>query len=303
VSGPGPAGAGGLGAGSRRPRRRAVPPAGRQPAADVVLLDVGGVFCLPGHAEVLAALARAGVEVDPERLDHAHYLALAASEPPGGDSAAGDRMAAGDRPAGDRVTEGDRAAGDQAAAGDGTAGDRAAGDRAAAAARYRTAYLRAAGVPADRLDPAAAELFDGLGFRVRWTRLRAGSLAELRALARTGVALAVVSNAEGMIERQLRDLGVCQVGPGPGVAMAAIVDSTVVGVAKPDPRIFAIALDAAGVPAARAVHVGDMLSTDVAGARAAGVRPLHYDPYQLCRGGDHEDVAALTELVPLLALG
>jgi putative hydrolase of the HAD superfamily len=286
VSGPGPAGAGGLGAGSRRPPRPAVPPAGRQQAADVVLLDVGGVFCLPGHAEVLAALARAGVEVDPERLDHAHYLALAASEPPGDDRVVGDRAAAGDRAAGDR-----------------TAGDRAAGDRAAVAARYRTAYLRAAGVPADRLDAAAAELFDGLGFRVRWTRLRAGSLAELRALARTGVALAVVSNAEGTIERQLRELGVCQVGPGPGVAMAAIVDSTVVGVAKPDPRIFAIALDAAGVPAARAVHVGDMLSTDVAGARAAGVRPLHYDPYQLCRGGDHDDVAALTELVPLLALG
>jgi putative hydrolase of the HAD superfamily len=266
VSGPGPAGAGGLGDGSRRPRRPAVPPVGRRPAADVVLLDVGGVFCLPEHAGVLAALARVGVEVDPERLDRAHYLALAASEPPGGEPMA-------------------------------------EGDRAAVAARYRTAYLRAAGVPAARRDAAAAELFDGLGFRVRWTRLRAGSSAELRALARTGVTLAVVSNAEGTIERQLRDLGVCQVGPGAGVAMAAIVDSTVVGVAKPDPRIFAIALDAAGASAARAVHVGDMLSTDVAGARAAGVRPLHYDPYRLCRGGGHEDVAALTELVPLLALG
>jgi hypothetical protein len=33
-----------------------VPPVGRRQAADVVLLDVGGVFCLPGHAEVLAAL-------------------------------------------------------------------------------------------------------------------------------------------------------------------------------------------------------------------------------------------------------
>jgi putative hydrolase of the HAD superfamily len=199
-------------------------------AVDAVLLDVGGVFCLPEHAGVLTALAET-------------------------------------------------------------------------MARYRRAYLRALGVPADRWEAAGRELFDEPGFRVGWTRLRAGMVEELRALARSGVALAIVSNAEGMIERQLRDLGVCQVGPGPGVAMAAIVDSTVVGVAKPDPRIFGIALGAAGVRPDRAVHVGDMLSTDVAGARAAGVRPLHYDPYRLCPGGGHEDVASLTELSPLLGLG
>jgi putative hydrolase of the HAD superfamily len=230
-------------------------------AVDAVLLDVGGVFCLPEHAGVLAVLARAGVRVDPDQLDRAHYLALAESE------GAADGLPV-----------------------------------AEAMARYRLAYLRATGVPADRLEAAGRELFDEPGFRVAWTRLRAGMVEELRALAGTGVALAIVSNAEGTVERQLRDLGVCQLGSGPGVAMAAIVDSDVVGVAKPDPRIFRIALAAAGARPERAAHVGDMLSTDVAGARAAGVRPLHYDPCGLCPGGGHEDVATLTELVPLLGL-
>jgi len=41
---------------------------------------------------------------------------------------------------------------------------------------------------------------------------------------------------------------------------------------KPDPEPFDVALDALGVPADRAVHVGNSLSSDVAGARAAGLR-------------------------------
>ncbi|MHB0856244.1 MAG: HAD family hydrolase [Anaerolineae bacterium] len=41
---------------------------------------------------------------------------------------------------------------------------------------------------------------------------------------------------------------------------------------KPDPRIFQHALDALGVPAERAVMVGNNLSADIAGAHAAGVR-------------------------------
>ncbi len=46
------------------------------------------------------------------------------------------------------------------------------------------------------------------------------------------------------------------------------------GVLKPDPRIFAMLLDTAGVTAARTLHVGDDPRSDVEGARRAGVRPV-----------------------------
>ncbi len=62
-------------------------------------------------------------------------------------------------------------------------------------------------------------------------------------LAGAGVPLGVVSNASGQIEAVLiRE--VCQVGPGDHVEMRCIVDSQVVGVAKPDPAIFDHALAA-----------------------------------------------------------
>jgi FMN phosphatase YigB (HAD superfamily) len=57
-----------------------------------------------------------------------------------------------------------------------------------------------------------------------------------------------------------------------------VVDSHLVGIEKPDPRIFRIALDRLGVPAARALFVGDIRSVDEAGARAAGTHFVLLDP-------------------------
>jgi putative hydrolase of the HAD superfamily len=80
-----------------------------------------------------------------------------------------------------------------------------------------------------------------------------------------------------------------------------------VGVSKPDPRIFGLALDALGIREAdrgAVVHVGDSLRYDVTGALAAGIRPLHLDPYGFCPLPDgHEHLRRLDDIVPLLAAG
>jgi HAD superfamily hydrolase (TIGR01549 family) len=70
-----------------------------------------------------------------------------------------------------------------------------------------------------------------------------------------------------------------------------------VGVYKPDPRIFAHALDGlGGVDPQRAVHVGDLRRTDVAGARAAGMATVRYR-------GRNDDGAAVPEGGPEAATG
>lgn len=46
------------------------------------------------------------------------------------------------------------------------------------------------------------------------------------------------------------------------------------GMLKPDPRIFHLLLQAAGLEADEVVHVGDDPDADVEGARAAGLRPV-----------------------------
>jgi len=59
------------------------------------------------------------------------------------------------------------------------------------------------------------------------------------------------------------------------------------GMLKPDPRIFALLLEQAGLEAARALHVGDDAVADVEGARRAGVTPVW-----LNRSGERWPVAA-----------
>jgi putative hydrolase of the HAD superfamily len=166
---------------------------------------------------------------------------------------------------------------------------------------YLDAFLTACDVPdelrPDALDHLASEhAVSGL-----WTRIPPGAREGLTALRDTGVRLGIISNSDGTVEQQLREYEVAQVGPGPGVEVEVVIDSTVVGVSKPDPRIFEIALDAMGVDAAGAWYLGDTPAFDIVGARAAGLRPLLLDPFQLHLDRDFDRVGSLVELADRVA--
>jgi putative hydrolase of the HAD superfamily len=168
---------------------------------------------------------------------------------------------------------------------------------------YNRAYLQACGVAPDGVDQATTVLLEEFERGGMWTRVIPGSTAALRQLEALGVGLAVVSNAEGTAEEQLRADGICQVGPGPGVPVTAVLDSTVVGVSKPDPAIFELALDALGVEPDDAIHVGDTPAADVVGARAAGVTPVLVDPYDLHSGIGCPRVRSLADVPAIVRAG
>ena len=134
-----------------------------------------------------------------------------------------------------------------------------------------------------------------------WRLLVPGSLDGLRDLAATGRKLAVISNSDGTVEAQLLEHRICQIGEGAGVPVLAIVDSGVVGLSKPDPAIFQHAAKLLDVRLDRAAYVGDTRRYDVAGALAAGVRPIHFDPLALCpEQGEHAHVGSLSEVRQLI---
>jgi putative hydrolase of the HAD superfamily len=165
---------------------------------------------------------------------------------------------------------------------------------------YVEEMVRELGVPAEQVEAAQAGLLDALTTPGAWAGHLRESIAQLPALAATGARIAIVSNADGTVEARLREEGVCQVGPGPGVPVDAIIDSSAVGVRKPDPRIWEPALAATGATAETAIHVGDSLVTDVGGARAAGIRPIHFDPFRFCSEGDHEHADSMAAVVRLV---
>lgn len=85
----------------------------------------------------------------------------------------------------------------------------------------------------------------------------------------------------------IRTALVCDTGYTPGRLVRQLLDSVglldhlevlifsnEIGVPKPNAKMFHAALDGLGVEAGHAAHVGDLLRTDIAGARAVGMRTV-----------------------------
>ena len=149
---------------------------------------------------------------------------------------------------------------------------------------YMVAFLRAVGVPED--DVAAG-----------CTRPRAGARRARLAPARCpapgrprpgsptpACRLAVTSNSDGTVADMLRRHEILQVGPGPGIEVAHISDSGVLGVHKPDAAMFEATAAGLGLPLGRICHIGDAGGYDADGAAAAGMLAVHVDPLGLCPG-------------------
>ena len=73
-----------------------------------------------------------------------------------------------------------------------------------------------------------------------------------------------------------------------------MIDSLVVGVAKPDPAIFDHAAhEFGGIERSRIVYLGDSVTIDIAAATAAGLRPVLLDPYDDHIGAPFERIRAV----------
>lgn len=131
-----------------------------------------------------------------------------------------------------------------------------------------------------------AEAHDRVGL---WTVAIEDAVATVRALKDAGHRLGVVSNAEGRVERDLD-------GAGYAGLFETVVDSHLVGVEKPDPEIFRIAMERMSVEPETAVFLGDVPAVDIAGARAAGLRAVLLDRHDLYADLDVPRLRSIAEL-------
>lgn len=84
---------------------------------------------------------------------------------------------------------------------------------------------------------------------------------------RLGVELGVLSNFDSRLYPVLESLGLKEY-------FDSITISTQVRAAKPDPHIFAVALQKHNCPPEAAWHIGDSVIEDYQGAKAAGLRGI-----------------------------
>jgi putative hydrolase of the HAD superfamily len=133
-----------------------------------------------------------------------------------------------------------------------------------AALRRRCAGVVRAELPACGLE--LEPLVDALLASLHFTAFADARPALVAARAR-GQRLVVVSNWDVSLHDVLRKL---ELEP----LLDGILTSAGAGARKPAPAIFEQALARAGVTPEQAIHVGDSLEEDVAGARAAGIAPV-----------------------------
>ncbi|MBV8733610.1 MAG: HAD family hydrolase [Solirubrobacterales bacterium] len=135
-----------------------------------------------------------------------------------------------------------------------------------AALRRRCAEVLRAALPAAARAIEVGEVEAILLDALRFTAFPDAAEA-IRAIRRWAARAIVVSNWDASLEDVLERLGLAR-------EVDAVVTSARAGARKPSAAIFARAIELAGVAPEQAVHVGDSVEEDVAGARAAGIAPI-----------------------------
>lgn len=159
--------------------------------------------------------------------------------------------------------------------------------------QFYSTLLPVIGVGEDHLDRAIDMALELAKAEMLWRITDEATASALIQLKERGFRLAVVSNSDGRIELAFRQAGLFD-------HFEFFIDSFLVGVEKPDPRIFQIALERAQVTPHEAVYVGDLYSVDVVGARKAELTPVLYDPYSLNKEVDCLKIQAIEDLIALL---
>jgi putative hydrolase of the HAD superfamily len=160
------------------------------------------------------------------------------------------------------------------------------------AKRFWLAYFRRILDAAGRLypDQLPLALYEQQLHPSRWP-LYDDVIPTLTALRDAGLCLGVISNWETWCEELIVQLELA-----PLLDFALI--SGTLGIEKPEPRLFRLALERAAVPAGRAVHVGDDPERDCQGAHAVGITPVLLDRsgwYPAARWRCVPDLAAFAE--------
>lgn len=149
------------------------------------------------------------------------------------------------------------------------------------------------------IDDPAGRLTEALYFRfTRYEsyRLFPDVLPSLEAARRAGLRVGLISNFEEWLEGLLVHMEVADL-------FDPVVISGKVGVEKPDPQIFRMALEQSGVSPEESVYVGDHPRIDVEGAQAVGMGAVLIDRRDRHTTYTGHRISTLEELLPFLLTG
>jgi len=129
-----------------------------------------------------------------------------------------------------------------------------------------------------------------------WWSMYPETLPVLAQLERRGLSLGVIANWEPSLRRFLAEFEIDHY-------FRVILSSMAAGVAKPDPRLFAMGLEAVRCAPGEVLHCGPSLPEDVGGAQAAVLFPVWVNRTGIPTGHEVVTVNDLRGLLLLLGNG
>lgn len=102
-----------------------------------------------------------------------------------------------------------------------------------------------------------------------WNYVLPGTIELLESLTHN-YRLAMISNSDGRAEQKTIQYGLRPY-------LEFVIDSHCVGIEKPDPNIFHMAIEKLNLYPGDCIYVGDIYSIDVVGAKSAGLTPILID--------------------------
>lgn len=141
-------------------------------------------------------------------------------------------------------------------------------------------------------DAIAENIYNTFGKGRRW-RPFDDVVPAFEIMVTKGYQLGLISNWDSRLSSLMVETGLSRY-------LDFVISSASVGFLKPQPRIFELALERAGVTAAEAVHVGDHYYADIMGARSVDITPVLIDRHGQTEKADCLLISDLLELVEYL---
>jgi len=138
----------------------------------------------------------------------------------------------------------------------------------------------------------AKRLFQRFSKYKRWG-LFPDTTSALMSLKEHGFSLGIVANWDSGLPNLLKQLNI-------DYLFALVISSTKVGVEKPSPEIFHLAMEGIGTHANESYYVGDEYEVDVIGARSAGIEPILIDRDNILPFADCLSFTGLSQMAAYL---
>ena len=136
---------------------------------------------------------------------------------------------------------------------------------------YFSLILKSMNLDKETEEHVVSEIIKRHKKKMLWSIFPSSVYKVIKELRKRDYLVGIISNSDGRLVNQLKSMKIWEL-------FDTVVDSREVGVEKPDPEIFKIALNRLNAQPEEAIYIGDIYSIDIKPAQRIGMKAILFDP-------------------------